>query len=173
MSRVHRIALSYVSSCWGTPTLTWPSCSNFTKMVPAWKCSPHLRFLWLWAHAKLLHTLIPAHPQLKWLSSRQVDIQSLHMEIKLKTTRLVVIHIWGCRRCNDVYDGLPGCDALSTCKQIQTCSVFSVEREPKVYTESQPRKAKIDKSRLGGLVVIVLATVPKVRGFKPGRGRWI
>jgi hypothetical protein len=26
---------------------------------------------------------------------------------------------------------------------------------------------------LGGLVVNVLATGPKVRGFKPGRGRWI
>jgi hypothetical protein len=26
---------------------------------------------------------------------------------------------------------------------------------------------------LGGLVVSVLATGPKVRGFKPGRGRWI
>jgi hypothetical protein len=25
---------------------------------------------------------------------------------------------------------------------------------------------------LGGLVVIVLAIGPKVRGFKPGRGRW-
>jgi hypothetical protein len=27
--------------------------------------------------------------------------------------------------------------------------------------------------RIGGLVVSVLATGPKVRGFKPGRGRWI
>jgi hypothetical protein len=26
---------------------------------------------------------------------------------------------------------------------------------------------------LGGLVVSVLATGPKVRGFKPGRGQWI
>jgi hypothetical protein len=26
---------------------------------------------------------------------------------------------------------------------------------------------------LGGLVVSVLAIGPKVRGFKPGRGRWI
>jgi hypothetical protein len=26
---------------------------------------------------------------------------------------------------------------------------------------------------LGGLLVSVLATGPKVRGFKPGRGRWI
>jgi hypothetical protein len=26
---------------------------------------------------------------------------------------------------------------------------------------------------LGGLVVSVLATGPKVRGFQPGRGRWI
>jgi hypothetical protein len=26
---------------------------------------------------------------------------------------------------------------------------------------------------LGGVVVGVLATGPKVRGFKPGRGRWI
>jgi hypothetical protein len=26
---------------------------------------------------------------------------------------------------------------------------------------------------LGGLVVSVLATGPNVRGFKPGRGRWI
>jgi hypothetical protein len=26
---------------------------------------------------------------------------------------------------------------------------------------------------LGGLVVSVLATGPKVRGFNPGRGRWI
>jgi hypothetical protein len=26
---------------------------------------------------------------------------------------------------------------------------------------------------LGGLVVSVLATGPKVHGFKPGRGRWI
>jgi hypothetical protein len=26
---------------------------------------------------------------------------------------------------------------------------------------------------LGGLEVRVLATGPKVRGFKPGRGRWI
>jgi hypothetical protein len=26
---------------------------------------------------------------------------------------------------------------------------------------------------VGGLVVSVLATGPKVRGFKPGRGRWI
>jgi hypothetical protein len=26
---------------------------------------------------------------------------------------------------------------------------------------------------LGGLVLSVLATGPKVRGFKPGRGRWI
>jgi hypothetical protein len=26
---------------------------------------------------------------------------------------------------------------------------------------------------LGGLVVSVLATGPKVRGFKPGQGRWI
>jgi hypothetical protein len=26
---------------------------------------------------------------------------------------------------------------------------------------------------LGGLVVIVLAIGPKVRGFKPDRGRWI
>jgi hypothetical protein len=26
---------------------------------------------------------------------------------------------------------------------------------------------------LGGVVVSVLATGPKVRGFKPGRGRWI
>jgi hypothetical protein len=26
---------------------------------------------------------------------------------------------------------------------------------------------------LGGLVVSVLATGPMVRGFKPGRGRWI
>jgi hypothetical protein len=26
---------------------------------------------------------------------------------------------------------------------------------------------------LGGLVVSVLATGPKVRGFKPGRGRWM
>jgi hypothetical protein len=26
---------------------------------------------------------------------------------------------------------------------------------------------------LGGLVVIVFAIRPKVRGFKPGRGRWI
>jgi hypothetical protein len=26
---------------------------------------------------------------------------------------------------------------------------------------------------LGGLVVSVLDTGPKVRGFKPGRGRWI
>jgi hypothetical protein len=26
---------------------------------------------------------------------------------------------------------------------------------------------------LGGLVISVLATGPKVRGFKPGRGRWI
>jgi hypothetical protein len=25
---------------------------------------------------------------------------------------------------------------------------------------------------LGGLVVSVLATGPKIRGFKPGRGRW-
>jgi hypothetical protein len=29
------------------------------------------------------------------------------------------------------------------------------------------------KVALGGLVVRVLATGPKVRGFKPGRGRWI
>jgi hypothetical protein len=26
---------------------------------------------------------------------------------------------------------------------------------------------------LGGVVVSVLATGPKVQGFKPGRGRWI
>jgi hypothetical protein len=26
---------------------------------------------------------------------------------------------------------------------------------------------------LGGVAVSVLATGPKVRGFKPGRGRWI
>jgi hypothetical protein len=26
---------------------------------------------------------------------------------------------------------------------------------------------------LGGVMVSVLATGPKVRGFKPGRGRWI
>jgi uncharacterized protein HemY len=26
---------------------------------------------------------------------------------------------------------------------------------------------------LGGIVVSVLATGPKVRGFNPGRGRWI
>jgi hypothetical protein len=26
---------------------------------------------------------------------------------------------------------------------------------------------------LGGIAVIVLATGPKVRGFKPGQGRWI
>jgi hypothetical protein len=26
---------------------------------------------------------------------------------------------------------------------------------------------------LGGLVVIVLAIGPKIRGFQPGRGRWI
>jgi hypothetical protein len=26
---------------------------------------------------------------------------------------------------------------------------------------------------LGGVVVSVLTTGPKVRGFKPGRGRWI
>jgi hypothetical protein len=26
---------------------------------------------------------------------------------------------------------------------------------------------------VGGVVVTVLATTPKVRGFKPGRGRWI
>jgi hypothetical protein len=26
---------------------------------------------------------------------------------------------------------------------------------------------------LGGVVVSVLATGPKVRGFKPGQGRWI
>jgi hypothetical protein len=29
------------------------------------------------------------------------------------------------------------------------------------------------KFALGGLVVSVLATGPKVRGFNPGRGRWI
>jgi hypothetical protein len=29
------------------------------------------------------------------------------------------------------------------------------------------------KVALGGLVVSVLATGPKVRGLKPGRGRWI
>jgi hypothetical protein len=29
------------------------------------------------------------------------------------------------------------------------------------------------KVALGGLVVSVLATGPKIRGFKPGRGRWI
>jgi hypothetical protein len=28
------------------------------------------------------------------------------------------------------------------------------------------------KAALGGLVVIVLATGPKVRGLKPGPGRW-
>jgi hypothetical protein len=31
----------------------------------------------------------------------------------------------------------------------------------------------IHRVALGGLVVSVLATRPKVRGFKPGRGRWI
>jgi hypothetical protein len=31
----------------------------------------------------------------------------------------------------------------------------------------------IIKVALGGLVVSMLATGPKVRGFKPGRGRWI
>jgi hypothetical protein len=29
------------------------------------------------------------------------------------------------------------------------------------------------KIAFGGLVVRILATGPKVRGFKPGRGRWI
>jgi hypothetical protein len=32
---------------------------------------------------------------------------------------------------------------------------------------------KVDKVALGGLVVSVLATGPKVRGFDPDRGRWI
>jgi hypothetical protein len=32
---------------------------------------------------------------------------------------------------------------------------------------------KIGVVALGGLVVSVLATGPKVRGFEPGRGRWI
>jgi hypothetical protein len=30
-----------------------------------------------------------------------------------------------------------------------------------------------NKVALGSAVVFVLAIVPKVRGFKPGRGRWI
>jgi hypothetical protein len=32
---------------------------------------------------------------------------------------------------------------------------------------------KIGNVALGGIVVSVLTTGPKVRGFKPGRGRWI
>jgi hypothetical protein len=34
-------------------------------------------------------------------------------------------------------------------------------------------RVQITKVALGGVVVSVLATGPKVRGFKPGRGRWI
>jgi hypothetical protein len=46
-------------------------------------------------------------------------------------------------------------------------------------TALQPRRQPFSFSAavylvaLGGLVVSVLATGPKVRGFKPGRGRWI
>jgi hypothetical protein len=35
------------------------------------------------------------------------------------------------------------------------------------------RKLSFVTVALGGVVVSVLATGPKVRGFKPGRGRWI
>jgi hypothetical protein len=36
--------------------------------------------------------------------------------------------------------------------------------------DKAPRRHEV---ALGGVVVSVLATGPKVRGFKPGRGRWI
>jgi hypothetical protein len=41
-----------------------------------------------------------------------------------------------------------------------------LSQEPTILTEDF-------RVALGGLVVIVLSTGPKVRGFKPGRGRWI
>jgi hypothetical protein len=38
---------------------------------------------------------------------------------------------------------------------------------------SDSKKSTVHVSVIGGLVVIVLAIISKVRGFKPGRGRWI
>jgi hypothetical protein len=41
------------------------------------------------------------------------------------------------------------------------------------FVRGNNRLVKIYAVTLNGLVVNVLAIVPKVRGFKPGRGRWI
>jgi hypothetical protein len=40
-------------------------------------------------------------------------------------------------------------------------------------SQGRPHYNRTTGVALGGLVVSVLATGPKVRGFKPGRGRWI
>jgi hypothetical protein len=42
-----------------------------------------------------------------------------------------------------------------------------------LYNEQVAHFGFVSCSYLGGLVVSVLATGPKVRGFKPSRGRWI
>jgi hypothetical protein len=46
-------------------------------------------------------------------------------------------------------------------------------RQGVILRESQIQRTTSTSVALGGLVVSVLATGPKVRGFNPGRGRWI
>jgi hypothetical protein len=57
-----------------------------------------------------------------------------------------------------------------TSRRLQTLPSPSAWRVLTLQIHDANRRRPVD---LGGLVIIVLANVPKVSGFKPGRGRWI
>jgi hypothetical protein len=52
-------------------------------------------------------------------------------------------------------------------------SLLNHRRNEDTKMEQIEKKLAHYKQALSGVVVSVLATGPKVRGFKPGRGRWI
>jgi hypothetical protein len=56
---------------------------------------------------------------------------------------------------------------------INKLYVYSVHLTSTLGRQAQKKHLWSYAVALGGVVVSVLATGPKVRGFKPGRGRWI
>jgi hypothetical protein len=58
---------------------------------------------------------------------------------------------------------------LKRLKNLKILKIITIRRKK----EGRDRAVPDLWVALGGLVVSVLATGPKVRGFKPGRGRWI
>jgi hypothetical protein len=79
------------------------------------------------------------------------------------------------KKCNEMHEKYPdpsACTFENICQKLLETGSWN----PKTceLSKSVMNKAnEVAVVALGGLVVSVLATGPKVRGFKPGRGRWI